>query len=91
MVALAAAHAGAQDEQQRPDALAAAEQDMASHLGDQGDMRLEIGCQRRVNGGDVFLQILENTFFRGSHVNKVTYLSWEVNRLGERGEASREQ
>ena len=83
VIALAAAHPGAQDEQQRPDALAAAEQDMAPHLGDQRHVGLEIGRQRAIDGGHIFFQVLQDTFAPGNHVNKLTYFSPEVNDLGE--------
>ncbi len=65
-IALAAAHPGRQNEQQRPDALAAAEQDMAPHLGDQRHVSLEIGRQRLIDGGHVLFQIFQNAFTRGN-------------------------
>jgi hypothetical protein len=44
---------------------------------------LEISHQRLIDGGHLFFQILEDTFFPGNHVNKLTYFSREVNGLGE--------
>jgi hypothetical protein len=67
VVALAAAHPGAQNEQQRPDAFAAGKQDMAPHLGDQRHVGLEIGLQRAIDGGHVRRQVLQNAFIRGNH------------------------
>lgn len=43
LVTLTAAHPGRQEKEQRPDPLAAVEQDMTPYLGDQRDMGLEIG------------------------------------------------